>query len=78
MPWIIFLISKVDKLKMPRGCQPVNQAIPKMSFSLPYAVKAVEVLCITLTVRHYIGRMITVFPHHALNTYFPKIIRAGL
>ena len=28
-------VSKVDKLKMPRRCQPVNLAVPNVSFSSP-------------------------------------------
>ena len=29
------LVSKVDKLKMPRRCQPVNHAVPNVSCSSP-------------------------------------------
>ena len=28
-------VSKVDKLRMPWRCQPVNHAVPNVSFSLP-------------------------------------------
>ena len=42
------------------------------------AVKAAEVLGITLTVRNSTGRKMAGFPYHALDTYLPKLIRAGL
>lgn len=42
------------------------------------AVKAAEVLGITLTVRSSTGRKMAGFPHHALDSYLPKLIRAGL
>lgn len=42
------------------------------------AVKAAEVLGITLTVRSSTGRKMAGFPYHALDTYLPKLIRAGL
>lgn len=40
------------------------------------AKKAAEVLGITLTKRD--GKMLAGFPHHALDTYLPKLIKAGL
>ena len=43
-----------------------------------HAVKAAEVLGITLTVRNSTGRKMAGFPFHALDTYLPKLIRAGL
>ena len=42
-----------------------------------HAVKAAEVLGITLTVRNSTGRKMAGFPYHALDTYLPKLIRAG-
>ena len=42
------------------------------------AVKAAEVLGITLTVRNSTGRKMAGFPYHAHDTYLPKLIRAGL
>lgn len=42
------------------------------------AVKAAEVLGITLTVRSSTGRKMAGFPFHALDSYLPKLIRAGL
>ena len=41
------------------------------------AKKAADVLGITLTVRNSTGRKMAGFPYHALDTYFPKLIRAG-
>lgn len=41
------------------------------------AKKAADVLGITLTVRNSIGRKMAGFPYHALDTYLPKLIRAG-
>ena len=35
MSWSVFPVSMVDKLRMPRRCQPVNYAVPNVSFSLP-------------------------------------------
>jgi hypothetical protein len=35
MPWSVFPVPKVDKLRMPWRCQPVNQAVPNVFFSLP-------------------------------------------
>ena len=35
MPRSVFPVSKVDKLRMPRRCQPVNHAVPNVSLSLP-------------------------------------------
>ena len=43
-----------------------------------HAVKAADVLGITLTVRNSTGRKMAGFPFHALDTYLPKLIRAGL
>ena len=43
-----------------------------------HAEKAAEVLGITLTVRNSTGRKMAGFPYHALDTYLPKLIRAGL
>ena len=40
------------------------------------AKKAAEVLGITLTKRD--GKMLAGFPHHALDTYLPKLVNAGL
>ena len=40
-----------------------------------HAVKAAEVLGITLSVRNSTGAG---FPYHALDTYLPKLIRAGV
>ena len=40
-----------------------------------WAVKAAEVLGITLSVRNSTGAG---FPYHALDTYLPKLIRAGV
>ena len=45
------------------------------------AVKASEILGITLTKRANGGAQTTEmagFPHHALDTYLPKLVRAGL
>ena len=42
-----------------------------------HAEKAAECLGITLTVHNSTGRKIAGFPHHALDTYLPKLIRAG-
>lgn len=41
------------------------------------AKKAADVLGITLTVRNSTGRKMAGFPYHALDTYLPKLIRAG-
>lgn len=38
---------------------------------------AAKILGITPGIRHSVGRMITRFPHHALDTYLPRLIRAG-
>ena len=40
------------------------------------AEKAAEVLKLTITKRG--GKMLCGFPHHALDTYLPKLVRAGL
>ena len=42
-----------------------------------HAEKAAECLGITLTVRNSTGRKMAGFPYHALDTYLPKLIRAG-
>ena len=42
-----------------------------------HAEKAADCLGITLTVRHSTGRKIAGFPYHALDSYLPKLIRAG-
>ena len=42
------------------------------------AKKAAEVLGITLTKNSKDGTRIASFVHHALDTYLPKLIRAGL
>lgn len=42
-----------------------------------HAEKAAECLGITLTVRTSTGRKMAGFPYHALDTYLPKLIRAG-
>lgn len=41
------------------------------------AVQAAKILGITLTKRNYDGLQMTGFPHHALDTYLPKLIRKG-
>ena len=41
------------------------------------AKKAADVLGITLTMRNSTGRKMAGFPYHALDTYLPKLIRAG-
>ena len=38
---------------------------------------AAKILGIAPSIRHSVGRMITRFPHHALDTYLPRLIRAG-
>ena len=43
-----------------------------------HAEKAAQVLGITLTVRNSTGRKMAGFPYHALDTYLPKLIRAGV
>ena len=42
MPWSVFPISKVDKLKMPRRCQPVNLAVPNVSRSSSLSSREVK------------------------------------
>ena len=42
-----------------------------------HAEKAADCLGITLTARHSTGRKIAGFPYHALDSYLPKLIRAG-
>lgn len=42
-----------------------------------HAEKAADCLGITLTVRNSTGRKIAGFPYHALDSYLPKLIRAG-